>query len=116
MEPRHARRIVDLRLQQFDDVARQLRRRGRQWRGVAHHDAVAPAWIGLAECDPLVDEGLAYADRLRLAGVPVQLELWRGLTHDFIKMGRAIAEAGDAQASIAAALREAFGLPTPPAA
>ncbi|MBP7520781.1 MAG: alpha/beta hydrolase [Leptothrix sp. (in: Bacteria)] len=79
-------------------------------------DGVAPAWIGLAECDPLVDEGIAYADRLRLAGVPVQLELWRGLTHDFIKMGRAIAEAGDAQASIAAALREAFGLPTPPAA
>lgn len=74
-------------------------------------EGVAPAWVGLAECDPLVDEGLAYADRLRLAGVPVQLELWRGLTHDFIKMGRAIAEAHDAQASIAAALREAFGLP-----
>ncbi|MCK6424840.1 MAG: alpha/beta hydrolase [Burkholderiaceae bacterium] len=74
-------------------------------------EGVAPAWVGLAECDPLVDEGLAYADRLRLAGVPVQLELWRGLTHDFIKMGRAIAEAHDAQARIAAALREAFGLP-----
>ncbi|BDI05507.1 alpha/beta hydrolase [Sphaerotilus microaerophilus] len=73
-------------------------------------EGVAPAWVGLAECDPLVDEGLAYADRLRLHGVPVQLELWRGLTHDFIKMGRAITEAHDAQASIAAALREAFGL------
>lgn len=78
-------------------------------------EGVAPAWVGLAECDPLVDEGLAYADRLRLHGVPVQLELWRGLTHDFIKMGRAITEAHDAQASIAAALREAFGLGEPAA-
>ncbi len=57
-------------------------------------DGVAPACVLLAECDPLVDEGLAYADRLRAAGVPVQLELVRGVTHDFIKMGRALKEAG----------------------
>ena len=44
----------------------------------------------LAECDPLVDEGIAYADRLRAAGVAVELELVRGVTHDFIKMGRAM--------------------------
>jgi acetyl esterase len=67
---------------------------------------VAPAWVGLAECDPLVDEGVAYADKLRLAGVPVQLELWRGMTHDFIKMGRAIPQALEAQASAAQALKE----------
>ncbi|PXW98017.1 acetyl esterase [Sphaerotilus hippei] len=73
-------------------------------------EGVAPAWVGLAECDPLVDEGLAYADRLRLAGVPVALELWRGVTHDFIKLGRALPEAAQAQAAIALALREALGL------
>jgi acetyl esterase/lipase len=56
-------------------------------------DGVAPACVVLAECDPLVDEGLAYADRLRAAGVPVELELYRGLTHDFIKMGRVLKEA-----------------------
>ena len=60
-------------------------------------EGVAPAWIGLAECDPLVDEGVAYGDRLRLAGVAVDLEIWRGVTHDFIKMGRAIPEARRAQ-------------------
>jgi acetyl esterase len=73
-------------------------------------DGVAPACVLLAECDPLVDEGLAYADRLRAAGVPVELELTRGVTHDFIKMGRVLPEAAAAQAMIGAALRHAFDL------
>ncbi len=71
-------------------------------------DGVAPAWFGLAECDPVVDEGLAYADRLRAAGVPVDLELWRGVTHEFVKMGRAVPEARQAHALAAAALLQAF--------
>lgn len=71
-------------------------------------DGVAPAWIALAECDPLVDEGLAYADRLRMAGVPVELELVKGVTHDFIKLGRVLPEAEMAHAALAAALRSAF--------
>ena len=71
-------------------------------------EGVAPAWIGLAECDPLVDEGVDYADKLRLAGVPVDLEIYRGVTHEFIKMGRAIAEARTAHADAARALRQAF--------
>lgn len=71
-------------------------------------DDVAPACVVLAECDPLVDEGLAYADRLRAAGVPVTLELARGVTHDFIKLGRQIPEALAAQAAAAAALAQAW--------
>ena len=71
-------------------------------------DGVAPACVLLAECDPLVDEGVAYADRLRLAGVPVALEIYRGVTHDFIKMGRVLEEAGMAQAQAADALKKAF--------
>jgi acetyl esterase len=71
-------------------------------------DEVAPACVILAECDPLVDEGLAYADRLRSAGVPVELELYRGMTHDFIKLGRALKEAGQAQAVAAASLQAAW--------
>lgn len=69
---------------------------------------VAPAWIGLAECDPLVDEGVAYADRLRMAGVPVDLEIYRGVVHEFIKMGRALPEAAQAHADAARALQHAF--------
>ncbi len=73
-------------------------------------DAVAPAWIGLAECDPLVDEGVLYGDKLRAAGVPVDLEIYRGVTHEFIKMGRILPEARQAHADAAQALRLAFSL------
>jgi acetyl esterase len=70
------------------------------------HAGLAPACFVLAECDPLVDEGVAYADTLRAAGVAVQLELYRGVTHDFIKMGRSIPEAITALDACGAALRE----------
>ena len=73
-------------------------------------EGVAPAWVGLAECDPLVDEGIEYGDKLRLAGVPVDLDIYRGVTHEFIKMGRAIPEARKAHADAARALRRAFEL------
>lgn len=72
-------------------------------------DGVAPAFICLAELDPLVDEGVQYADKLRMAGVAVDLEIYRGVTHEFIKMGRAIPEARQAQTDAAQALRTAFG-------
>lgn len=73
-------------------------------------DGVAPAWVGLAECDPLVDEGVMYADKLRMAGVAVELEIYRGVTHEFIKMGRIIPEARQAHADAAGALRRALFL------
>ena len=82
------------------------------WRFAPLHaddiDGVAPACVVLAECDPLVDEGVAYADKLRAANVPVELELYRGVTHDFIKLGRVLPEAIAAQALIGAALHRAF--------
>jgi acetyl esterase len=73
-------------------------------------EGVAPAWIGLAECDPLVDEGVQYADKLRAARVPVDLEIYRGVIHGFITLGRAIPEARQLHTAVAMALRAAFGL------
>jgi acetyl esterase len=73
-------------------------------------EGVAPAWFGLAECDPLVDDGLAYADKLRAAGAAVDLEIYRGVTHEFIKMGRVLPEARQAHADAAAALKKAFSI------
>ena len=73
-------------------------------------DDVAPAWIGLAECDPLVDEGVAYGDKLRMAGVAVDLQIYAGVVHGFINLGRALPEALTAHNDAARALRHAWGI------
>ena len=72
------------------------------------HGGLAPVWMGLAECDPLVDEGVRYADTLRMAGVPVDLEIYKGVVHGFITMGRAIPDALQAHADAGRALKHAF--------
>lgn len=69
---------------------------------------VAPLWLGLAQCDPLFDDSMAWADHLRMAGVAVDLEVYPGVIHEFIKMGRAVPEALQAHAHAAAALRQAL--------
>jgi len=71
-------------------------------------DGLAPAWVGLAECDPLTDEGVMYADRLRMAGVAVELEIYSGVVHGFIQFGRAIPQALQSHNDAARALRHAF--------
>lgn len=42
-----------------------------------------PAWIGVGTCDLFHDEDLAYARRLRAAGVPCQLKVVEGAFHGF---------------------------------
>lgn len=73
------------------------------------HRGLAPAWIGLAECDPLTDEGKLYAQKLQDAGVPTELTVWPGVIHDFINLGRFIPEAELAHRQLAEALRRAYG-------
>lgn len=69
---------------------------------------VAPASLHLAQCDSLVDEGVLYAEKLRAAGVAVELEIYAGVAHEFVKMGRALKEAKACHTKMAAALRAAF--------
>ena len=53
----------------------------------------APAIVVVAECDPLRDEGVAYAGLLRHFGVAVELLEAKGMVHGFLEMGGVIPEA-----------------------
>jgi acetyl esterase len=52
-----------------------------------------PAIVVVAECDPLRDEGVAYAGLLEHFGVPVKLLEAEGMPHGFLKMGGLVPEA-----------------------
>ncbi|HSV80201.1 MAG TPA: alpha/beta hydrolase [Ramlibacter sp.] len=51
-----------------------------------------PAWLAVGECDVLRDESLAYAARLRQAGVPTLAWECPGLNHSFLKWAGVLPE------------------------
>jgi acetyl esterase len=69
---------------------------------------VAPAIVVTAECDVLHDEGQAYAEALRHAGVAVEYREYAGMIHGFFGMVPIIDDAMNAQRAVAAAFRRAF--------
>lgn len=68
-----------------------------------------PALLVIPEFDVLRDEGLAYAQRLRGAGVPVEVLEYPGLIHGFFWMGRVLDEARHVSAEIARRTAERVG-------
>jgi acetyl esterase len=69
---------------------------------------VAPAIVIAAECDVLHDEGLAYAERLKQAGVAVEYRKYAGMIHAFFGMMPAVDDAMNAQRAVWAAFKKAF--------
>lgn len=67
-----------------------------------------PAYVLTCECDPLRDEGEAYAARLAAAGVPVESHRVRGHLHGSIYLTRLLPSARRAVARTEAALRAFF--------
>jgi acetyl esterase len=70
---------------------------------------VPPALVVTAEFDPLTDEGVAYAERLRQAGVDARVAPYDGMVHGFFRWRGAVDAAHDAMEEAAEALRGALG-------
>ena len=61
----------------------------------------APAYVALARCDVLHDEGLAYAEALKKAGVSVVVDVTEGAPHGFFSL-QGLAEAQSALSRVCA--------------
>ena len=70
---------------------------------------LAPAFVLTCEYDPLRDEGEAYAERLREAGVPTMLSCYDGQVHALFNAGVPFTRTWDAIDEAAGELRKAFG-------
>ena len=67
-----------------------------------------PACIVTSQFDPLRDEGIAYAQALSAAGVPVQHIAARGHTHTSLTMVDIVVSGVEARVQMAEALRGFF--------
>src|SRR3569623_2046787 len=67
-----------------------------------------PAYIMLAGYDPLHDEGLAYAEELRAAGVKVTIADYPDMVHCFVYLQTILPQAHDAVTKAAKAVRAAL--------
>jgi acetyl esterase len=73
--------------------------------GAPDLSGLPPAYIAIAGFDPLRDEGLAFAERLRAAGTPVAARLHPGLVHSFANLTAVSPTARAAMLEAAGALR-----------
>ena len=74
----------------------------------ANLERLPPTTIILAEIDPLHDDGLGLAEKLKVAGIPVDVKEYAGVTHEFFGMGAVVADAKAALDYAARQLKVAF--------
>jgi acetyl esterase/lipase len=72
-----------------------------------------PALVVTCEFDPLRDEGVAYAEAMAAAGVPVRHLPARGHVHTSLTMVDVILSGAPVRAEMADALRQFFGASVP---
>jgi acetyl esterase len=71
------------------------------------HD-LPPAFVITAECDPLRDDGEAYAEKLQKLGIAARYKRYPGMFHGFMSFPNVLPEASEAFDDAARALREAL--------
>lgn len=72
-------------------------------------EALPPALVIVLSVDPLRDEGVAYADRLREAGNRVELVEFDNLTHGFVHFAGIVPAAAEATEFVEARLKDLLG-------
>lgn len=55
-------------------------------RTIEDYSAFPAAFVAVGQCDALRDEGVEYARRLAIAGVPTTLTMYEGMPHNFITL------------------------------
>lgn len=78
-------------------------------------EGLPPALMVLAGFDPVRDDGLAYAARLREAGVPVELLSYLGQFHGFLNFNGVLRAARDALDRMGAIMGRVLNAPSGPA-
>ena len=71
------------------------------------HD-LPPAFVITAECDPLRDDGEAYAEKLAELGIAARDKRYPGMFHGFMSFPGVLPEAAEAFEDAGKALREAL--------
>jgi acetyl esterase len=71
-----------------------------------------PAFVAIAAYDPLADEGLAYAEKLVLAGVTVETSIYEGQMHGFFQLAAFLEDAVALLEEVGAAAKAAALGPT----
>lgn len=71
-------------------------------------EGVAPAYVLTAGGDPLMDEGIAYVDRLRAHGVEVEHRHYCDQIHGFLTLGNLVPEAAAARKEVSDILSSAL--------
>jgi acetyl esterase len=72
-----------------------------------------PAMVMTAECDPLRDQGEAYARKMQNAGVAVELKRYDGMIHPFVSLAGIVDTGRTAISDAAAAIRQALAANAP---
>ncbi|TFK93488.1 lipase/ esterase [Polyporus arcularius HHB13444] len=67
-----------------------------------------PAWIAVAELDILRDEGIAYGEKLKKAGVNAEIKVYKGAPHPIMAMDGALQVGKELVSDAAAALKKAL--------